>query len=481
MSDFKGATLALQHYYDITDVSRTLPFLTLYRANEQPFGRRMSVWMESETLSPKLTKKAHERLEAAMLKNRAVNTAHALRILDFGTGEGHSFVVTDELKGSSLYDYLQAHGPLAPWQFLRLAEQLTDIVEAAHSADFHFLCMTSKTIFVSDEKRFEITTSPLGIALHRADLLTLKDTPITPDLMRHLPPWEFVAQIDENKDEKIDGTTDDAHRSDSVQNLDDHLDSDLSLAAAIQDEMEDSEFDPDVYATVELLYEAISGQHPYFPDGSEICDAVLTMQRTSPAELVSATGIPDAVCQRVTESLKKPQKGTLLSLLSTLQKALGEETARQALCAEKHYMQAPELTPAALSKPLKKYHIPYPKFVLPAAALLLIILTAFITHHFSSQRHPVDLFALPEILPAASEGVDVVLPLPKGKKNVSVYLSSFADGSLIRLGALPLIYRDQTPSSRLNFVISDERGHTEQLPVIVRDEPGLQIVDVDRN
>jgi len=477
MSDFEGATLALQHYYDIIEVSRNLPFLTLYRANEQPFGRRMNVWMESETLSPKLSASAHERLETAMLKNRAINTAHALRILDFGTGEGHNFVVTDELSGIPLYDYLQCRGPLQPWQFLRLAEQLTEIVSAAHDAGFRFLCMTSQNVFVTDNDRFEIMTCPLGIGLHRSELLGLKDTPITPDLMRHLPPWEFVETPEkiEEETEKVDLS------SESIQDLDAHFESAaLSTTTSGTTEVStDGEFDSDIYAVSAILYEAISGQHPYFADGREICEAVLIMQRTAPRPLDASDAYSETVCQTIMQSLKQPAKDSLISLLSTLQKQFSTDVIQQAMRAEKHYLEAPELTNTSLQKKHKHKEIPYPKAVLSVAAIILVILTALITNHFSSQRQPVDLFALPEILPAAQEGVEVVLPLPQGQHNLSVYLSSFADGMPMRLGELPLLYSDQQPSGKLNFVIMDEQGKTVQVPVVLRDTPGLQVVNID--
>ncbi len=481
MSDFEGATLALQHYYDIIEVSRNLPFLTLYRANEQPFGRRMNVWMESETLSPKLSDRAHERLETAMLKNRAVNTLHALRILDFGTGEGHNFVVTDELSGTPLYDYIQLRGPLQPWQFLRLAEQLTEIVCAAHQADFHYLCLTSKNVFVTDEDRFEITTSPLGIGLNRAELLKLKDTPITPDLMRHLPPWEFV---DTTEEEATPQTEQPQTNTESVQNLDIHFDSAaLSTTTSLQDQSQtlraEDNYDVDIYGVAAILYEAVSGQHPYFADGREICEAVLIMQRTTPRSLDVTDAYSENVCATILQALKHPLKGSLIPILSTLQKQFPASVIQQAMQAEKHYLKAPEVTNAVPQKKHKGKQLPYPKAILSAASIVLIILTALITHHFSSQRQPVDLFALPEILPAAQEGVDVVLPLPHGQRNLSVYLSSFADGTPIRLGELPLLYADQQPSGKLNFVVMDEHGKSVQIPVVLRDTPGLQIVNVE--
>ena len=52
---FEGTTLALQHYYDIVGVSRRLPLITVYRADEQPFGHQMAMLDEkAEAIAAKL-------------------------------------------------------------------------------------------------------------------------------------------------------------------------------------------------------------------------------------------------------------------------------------------------------------------------------------------------------------------------------------------------------------------------------------------
>ena len=497
MSDFEGSTLALQHYYDVAEVSRRLPMMTLYRANEQPFGTKMAVWMATPPREAPFPKQIRERLESELLKNRAINTPSSPRILDFGSGDGNGFVVTDELVGDPLATWFKSNGPLHPWQLLRLTEQLVNVVEAAHRADMHFLGLTTQNVFVVDEERFGIRTAPLGMCLHRQELRHLQDVSIVPNLVRHVPAWEFndvvpPTQPDSEEGNEESGTTtaDEAEAADrapsefvehtssgSIQNLD---------LFAQNEDAEDNAFelkdltpdglDADVYAVAAILYEAVCGQHPYFGDGREVCDAVFTMTRSEAKALTSKFDMPDSICKAITELVKVPKAGALNGLLSLIHAQLNESERVKALHAEKAYLDAPAFEPLKAKPQKVGFHIPHPRLVTALLACILLIGTAAITHHFSSQRHPVDLFALPELLPAVSEGVDLVLPQPADHPDLKLYLTNLADGSLIPLGQLPFIYRNQPTSAKINFVLMDERGKTTQLPVLTNSEPGLQIV-----
>lgn len=109
---FEGTTLALQHYYDIVGVSRRLPLITVYRADEQPFGHQMAVWMtEYRAIVPESTAK---RLDQALLLNRQIESPAILRCLDYGTTEGQNFLVTDAFSAITLKAWLTANGPAAP-------------------------------------------------------------------------------------------------------------------------------------------------------------------------------------------------------------------------------------------------------------------------------------------------------------------------------------------------------------------------------
>lgn len=100
---FEGTTLALEHYYDVLGVSRKLPLMTVYQADEQPFGRRVAVWMgaygaEGVPVGAQVAR----RLDEAMLANSRLAEFHTLRVLDYGTSEGNAFVVTEPVGGSAV-------------------------------------------------------------------------------------------------------------------------------------------------------------------------------------------------------------------------------------------------------------------------------------------------------------------------------------------------------------------------------------------
>jgi hypothetical protein len=115
------------------------------------------------------------------------------------------------------------------------------------------------------------------------------------------------------------------------------------------------------------------------------------------------------------------------------------------------------------------------------ALAILLGLAIAVTWHIASYQSPVDLFALPEIVPAVPDGIDVVLAPRSIPPETSVFLTSHADGTLIKIGTLPFIYRQQAPDTHLNFVIADEYGHTMQVPVTVKGENGLMLVPIDLN
>ena len=75
---FEGSTLALQHYYDISAVARKLPLMTVYQATDQPFGRKMAIWMATYGEDLQVKPETAQRLDNAMMKNRAVTDNHVL-------------------------------------------------------------------------------------------------------------------------------------------------------------------------------------------------------------------------------------------------------------------------------------------------------------------------------------------------------------------------------------------------------------------
>jgi len=481
--NFEGTTLALQHYYDIVATSRRLPLLTVYQAMEQPFGRTMAVWMATPLDDLPCPPFIKTRLDRTLLLNRAVNAPHVLRILDFGTGEGQSFVVTDPVQGLPLRDVVHERGGLEAWQVLRLLEQLTGIVHAAHLVDLRFLCLSADNIFVTDPARFEIIVGPMGMGLHRSEIMSIPGVCITASRMRHIPPWEFArehAVLPMHREETAVNLAEaDIRDEDSIQDLDLEAQPHTSMHASIL-ELSPEGLCPDVYGVAAILYEAICGAHPYFGDNREICDAVLTILQERPKHIAERCELPPAWCNALMEVLLSPREGALEPLLNVFAAHAQPGVIDQARRAEKNYLSPDVSKPASHPKKTRRT-VAHPRLLKGGILALAMALSVLVTYAIAGQKRPVDLFALPEILPATHNGVDLVIASQRGNPNVSVYLTSLADGSLIRLGNLPLQYRNQMPGARLQFVIADDKGNTKQLPILVQQIPGLQLVQVDLN
>ena len=462
----------------------------------------MAVWMAAYGDEIPVSDAMQRRLDDILLQNRAVTNPHVLRVLDYGTSEGHSFVVTDALAEGTgtLRDYLRAHGALEVWQVLRLVEQLTSILVDAHRVGFRDLCLTSDIIYIRDEKRFDIITGPLGIGLHRADILKIKDIPIFPDLMRHIPPWEYARALEKaanSADNPEPPQSDDPKTGENV---------DVSLPNAGEetannpadggeqpsDDRDDSVADasvtivpkglcPDVYNLAAVTYEALCGQHPCFSEDRDMCDAALTLIQGNPVDLDKKVEIAPELSACVMQLLKTPNENTESDFLGRFAALCADSEREKARNAEKTYVEPP-----AVQKPSRKHKSAASRFKHPLrwiAGLLLVIVaaTAFVTYHIARVYKPVDLFALPELVPAVPDGIDVVISPRTPMPDIHIYVTSLADGSLILLGDLPYIHRHQEAGSKLSFVIADDHGHTMQLPVNVSGKNGLMMVNVDLN
>ncbi|MBQ9395894.1 MAG: hypothetical protein IJU23_10335 [Proteobacteria bacterium] len=532
---YEGTTLALQHYYDLVGSPRKLPLLMVYPANEQPFGSRMMVWMATWHDVERLSESTCHRLDEALLRNRAVSDPHILRVLDYGSSEGNSFVVTDAIQSLTLRSWLRTHGHLQLWQGIRLLEQLTGILTAAHNAGFHGLCLTSDNIYIRDEERFDIQTGPLGIGLYRSEILDLRDVTITTDMMRHIPPWEYqihkndAAKTDDksadnekatesdNTDEQADKPaeqqdapsetvaetdnptddmpSDDADKSENADNIADKSDDkpvekDDSIQELAAEDVVISQPDapeipdnlcPDVYAVAAILYEGLCGQHPYFSDGCELCDSALLMAQGNPPELIKRIDISEALNDVVMKTLRTPLKDSAPQLLADFSAQCPQNERDLAHQAEKSWLTPPQSSVPEKRQKQKVVSVRHPFILAAVAAAILFALSVGITWKLAQFSEPVDLFSLPQIMPAAEhDGVDIVLATRTPAPNIDVYMTTF-DGRPVRLGRLPYTHRQQQENARIDFLLADEYGHTQQVPVKVHGDDGMMLVLVELN
>lgn len=479
---FVGTTLALSHYYDIVSAKQKRMLMTAYQALEQPFGQLKTVWMAEEEVPMALAAHVRARLDRALLANRGIEDPCVLRILDYGTGDGHGFVVTDPPTGLTLREHIRAFGPLELWQVLRLLEQLVGIVTSAHRSGFSYLALTSESIFVSNVERMQIAVGPLGIGLRRSELLALEGVPITIALVEHIPPWEFRRSQTKAQSE---------NDSPEVQELlplasdllGDDVDEDSEhLLGVLETDDEARAKQADHYAVAAIIYEALSGVHPYFGEGREIPDAVLTMMQARPLSLSDRCELGELISDVVMQGLLEPNAETLTPFLAAFAESCDAQTRDKARNAEKLYLSVPKAERQRRIRRRPKVAIKHPLRIFVVVAVLVLAVAVLVTWQIAGQRRPVDLFALPEIMPSAQGGIDVVVTSSRGSVGKqSLYLTSMADGSLIHLGQLPFIYRSQAEGTRLGFVIVNEQGRAKQEHILVQSKSDVMHIEVSND
>lgn len=491
----EGTTLALKHYYDIAEVSRRLPLMTVYRADEHPFGHPVAVWMaEYGAIVSEATEK---RLDRALLLNRRVDAPSALRILDFGTSDGRSFLVTEALSAVTLKSLLSANGPLAPWQALRLLDQLVAVAQSAHRAGFCRLCIDAKQIFVTDPDRMTVTLAPMGIGLTRREILALKGVAVTPDLVRHIPPREY-ADIAQNgaggeisagdrmpapADMPQDGggeTAAHAPQDGRAPETDGSV-QDIAAAAVADDDGDPAAFgadaDADAYNIAAVIYESLCAAHPYFGEDADLATAALDLSQANPIELARRVDIDPALSDAVMRCLAAPKAESLGAFLEEFAAACSPQSRENARRAEKTWLEPnPERAPAKRQKKTKLQSNRSLRIALAVIAALFV-LTVAATYRIARAYRPADLFAIPEIVPQAQDGVDLLFTsAAQGKQ--TLYLTSIADGSLMRLGDLPYVFRNRPKGAKLNFVVAGDDGKSAQIPVTVKSDGDFMIIRV---
>ena len=207
----------------------------------------------------------------------------------------------------------------------------------------------------------------------------------------------------------------------------------------------------------------------------------MNLVQGTPTELAQRVEISQDISRVVMDALSNPTVDSETQLLSNFTAACPVDDQQKARTAEKSYLAAP-----AAHSPQKKskYHGASIALSLPIAIVCMIVgalLAAIFIIPLANTQKPVDLFAIPELVPmAATDGVDVVIAPRVIPPNTSAYITA-TDGTLMRLGGLPIIYRQQQQGTRLTFVIADDAGHSTQIPVTVNGHDGLMVIPVELN
>ena len=83
-------------------------------------------------------------------------------------------------------------------------------------------------------------------------------------------------------------------------------------------------------------------------------------------------------------------------------------------------------------------------------------------------------------MPQVQDGVDILFT-SAGQGKTTLYLTSLADGSLLKLGDLPYVYRNQPKGAKLDFVVTADNGKSTQIPVVVKSDADFMVVQVPVN
>ena len=492
----ENTTLALQHYYDVKGIIRKTKLSTVYSATEQPFGRTVDVWVlhQLEEMHPPAY--VRERLENFFLQARKITHSACARVLDFGNISNHEmFVILDSVSGPSLTDWLGSHGAMTRWQAYRVVEQLASLTAQAHSLGLQYLVLAPENIYVVDEKRFEIRVAPIGLGLYRTELLEMEDALVSVDLVKHIPPWEFAKQrsaISPTKHDTVRGEVEESEsssedrNSDSIQDLDSEVILEKPSVTTIPSTDGNDMYCPDLYAIACMAYTCLSGSHPYFREGRDVSDAVLTMLQESPIPLSESVQLEDGLSQLISKYIQEPLKGpeAIEKFTRTFRNFLSKDEIDAVEKASAFY-QTPNNQDDMGIKHHRMNVQRFGKSVWITGAVAILVLAVLMTWSLASIRRPVELFNLPELIPQdlQNEGVNIIVLVDfesKGRPDVEaeVYMSSL-DGELIYLGTAPYVLKNQQVGARLSFVISADGYKSAQSSLVVREsDHRTQVVTV---
>lgn len=493
-SEIENTTLALQHYYDIKQRLRRHSLAYVYGAIEQPFGSACELWVLAPLASMGCDRAVVERMDGVFLGSRALGSGVCARVLDVGAlSEQGSFVVTEPIAGVSLREHLRLYGAMEGWQALRVVEQLASLMIEAHAHDLRNLAISSDNIFVQDAQRMQIKTSPLGLGLRRSEILQSKAAIPSAEIARHIAPWEYAPTLLEaikseegapTEDVAAEGAPAGAIPADDGAAVlhDESACSVQDLSADAKADEVSSPFCVDFYALVSVAYECLAGVHPYFLDDKDLSDVVLSMREEKPQSLYDLGACGASLSELVMDSLLAPRCGGEASFVASFGGALTEAERQKAAQAAQIFSEAPALVARKVHRPrvVRSALAPGQIVLLVLLALLLV----GVSFGVARCQKPVDLFALPELVPPSTDPAasDVVLvwqqPLDPQDTPPQLYLST-TDGELLLLGTLPYILKGQTPGSRLHFVITDSQSNSRQIPVLVEESANhLMVVEI---
>lgn len=507
IDELRDSTLALQHFYDVVGVERRTPLGTLFAATEQPFDRPVSVWVFDRLKAMGADSALLDRFEQLAYTASRLNGASAVRTLDVGRLDAEvPFVVMERLRGRDLRQHLASHGPLDVGATLRVVEQLCETVTDAHAQGIFGLGLDAARIQVIDPQRMIVRSWGHGLALSRRELLALDDAIVAQDLVRHLPPSQFVESPEsaaQTRHERADVTTAHADDDDTSARDQHRTDPDATAQPVGDDEHGEPGAGPDplalavdpaaagaddLYAVAAIAYECLSGVHPYFREDRDVGDGVLAILRESPASLRDHFAVAQPLAAVVHDALGRNPRArfdTPGDFASALRAAAGDEAgeradtlARPAWLADHDALAQPDGARRKGPRPIRRGVVRALQ-----VAVALLIAGNLATGFFALQRDVRSYAEVPEFVPPApdGEGVDLVidaeLPVdpsdpasPGTRVNADLYLVS-TRGKTVLLGQTPYLLRNQPVDARLHLVLGGDEVRAHQLELIVKNSP----------
>lgn len=430
MENLQGGIIALEHRYDVEAEVGQHALRTLYRGTQHPFGK--SVWVSVYEVLEGADGSLAERVKASAQTSSALEHDGVLRVVDFGEiEEGVPFVVSERVSMPTLTSRLESEGPLSLEETIALCGRLADILERAHDRKVIHGSLGPHCVFAPARSPERARIGFFGLGFTMLEIRKLEGTVADYEAVAPLAPELFTGNAP-------------------------------NVAS-------------DVYALGVLIYEALSGQHPYFEEREDLSKGLMAIQRAdAKVRPLTDFGIERRVWSVVEKAIHLNPSARFTSVselsdeLSRCAEAASKKVAKPAKIIELEDVAKPDVVEESLAS--VEVSRKEPGIVLGVLVLLLVISNVgwFVAlGQRSGQESPeVDAVVVqPSIL---KQGLEIASQ-PAAK------VFTKRDGQSVELGETPLALDPSIGTGGVLEVELQARGFT---PHTIRIEESNQSVRV---